>query len=141
MKHYRHVTWPDVIPEFFSVETVWAQASFEAARRAGEAYARRFSLLQLYSLCLLRHPRRASATLRALGRYTRDPRHASRSTVLAAALLTFVVVTAREGLRILGKVAARVLDRSRTGVHPAPDIFEASALCRREMSQLDLEVA
>lgn len=56
MKHYSRRDWPAMIPEFFSVETVWAQATVTACHKLGRAdLLNRFNFPGLYGLCFLRH--------------------------------------------------------------------------------------
>jgi hypothetical protein len=55
MKHFQQEPWPAVIPEFFSVETVWAQASWRAIGMANLGEERAFDLDHLYAVLSLRH--------------------------------------------------------------------------------------
>lgn len=136
MKHYRDVIWPDVIPEFFSVETVWGQASYEAVQRAGAEFVDRFSLPTLYALCLMRHPGRAELTLRSVERYARERSRAGALGALARSLLT---TGAGELLRVGAAVQRRVVRQPGKTVLPAADIQAASELCRRQLPPIPTE--
>lgn len=66
MRRYAGEPWPPEVPEFFSVETVWGQATLRALARAGNNDRSRFNDARFYSLLLLRHPDRWRATVAAL---------------------------------------------------------------------------
>lgn len=53
MSRFASMDWPPMVPRFFSVETVWAQAALEATRRA--SLGNSFNFPRLYALCLLNH--------------------------------------------------------------------------------------
>ncbi|MBZ5699349.1 MAG: glycosyltransferase family 2 protein [Acidobacteriia bacterium] len=56
MVAFRDEIWPEGNPEFFSIETVWAQAALEAVRRANwEEMLSVFNFPYLYAICFLRH--------------------------------------------------------------------------------------
>ncbi|MDF1598904.1 glycosyltransferase [Mesorhizobium sp. YIM 152430] len=55
MAAFKNVEWDDVIPKFFSVETVWANAAWETLRRTSPDHMSHFNLNRLYALCLLKH--------------------------------------------------------------------------------------
>lgn len=49
-------TWPVVLPRFFSVETIWANAAWETLIHVGQAaLLRHFNLARLYALCWFGH--------------------------------------------------------------------------------------
>ncbi|MDH5632654.1 MAG: glycosyltransferase [Gammaproteobacteria bacterium] len=54
IKPYRNLVWPDEIPRFFSVETVWAQAGY-ATLLANNISPEKMNLARLYGLCLVTH--------------------------------------------------------------------------------------
>jgi glycosyltransferase involved in cell wall biosynthesis len=57
MVRFKGEVWPDGVPEFFSVETVWAQAALEAVTRLKwEEMLSAFDFSYLYALCFSRHP-------------------------------------------------------------------------------------
>ncbi len=67
MQPFKDLHWPDVLPRFFSVETVWAHAAWETLRVAATDKQRHvFSLRRLYALCLLNHWDYRRETLSAL---------------------------------------------------------------------------
>lgn len=56
LKNYINYYWPSIIPSFFSVETVWAQATLATLNViADEKMSQKYSLEYLYSLMLLKH--------------------------------------------------------------------------------------
>lgn len=56
MKNYGNITWPRTVPSFFSVESVWAQATLEAIGLLQiEKRETQFSYSYLYALMLLKH--------------------------------------------------------------------------------------
>ena len=60
-------TWPERVPRFFSVETVWAEAAVRALQAMhATALLREFDFGYLYARCLLQHPHFRRATLDAM---------------------------------------------------------------------------
>lgn len=56
MQPFKDLHWPDVLPRFFSVETVWAHAAWESLNVAeAQKELEEFSLKRLYALCLFNH--------------------------------------------------------------------------------------
>ncbi|WP_082893858.1 glycosyltransferase family 2 protein [Pseudomonas marginalis] len=60
---FKNLTWPEIIPSFFSVETVWAHAAWETLPEV-DRY-KRFNLSRLYALCLFNHSDYFKQTVRA----------------------------------------------------------------------------
>lgn len=60
---FKNLNWPEIIPRFFSVETVWGHAAWETLehRKTTEGY----NLARLYALCFFHHPDFARETYRA----------------------------------------------------------------------------
>lgn len=63
MAAFSGLTWPKEVPDFFSVETVWAEAAIEAMH-AFMADSSLFNVDYLYAKCLLNHPRESVRILR-----------------------------------------------------------------------------
>jgi len=56
IKPYRDLVWPPLIPHFFSVETVWAQAALATlAAHKMDDEIHQFGFIKLYALCLSKH--------------------------------------------------------------------------------------
>lgn len=67
MRPFKDLQWPELLPRFFSVETVWAHAAWETLRLAGaDERLADFSLRRLYALCLFNHRDYRQATFAAL---------------------------------------------------------------------------
>jgi hypothetical protein len=63
---FKNLNWPNVLPKFFSVETVWAHAAWETLKNTGEnKWIGKFNLAKLYALCLFSHMDYRRATLDA----------------------------------------------------------------------------
>lgn len=62
---FKGLVWPDFIPQFFSVETVWAHAAWETLENVGTHEKSRFNFARLYALCLLHHRDYAEVVWRA----------------------------------------------------------------------------
>lgn len=65
MLNYQGEPWPREVPEFFSVETVWGQATLSAVKCADPSDFHRFNFPHFYALLLLRHPDRWRDTWRS----------------------------------------------------------------------------
>jgi Glycosyl transferase family 2 len=63
MKNFRDETWPADVPAFFSIETVWAQATLAAIQLHDPGMRVRFNHTYLHVLLLVRHPDRARQTM------------------------------------------------------------------------------
>lgn len=67
MQPFKDLHWPDTLPRFFSVETVWAHAAWETLRvTAADEMVAGFNLRRLYALCLFNHWDYRKATFAAL---------------------------------------------------------------------------
>lgn len=55
IKPFKNLAWPKLVPYFFSVETVWAQAAIETISSPAFASNKDFNYIRLYALCWLRH--------------------------------------------------------------------------------------
>jgi len=65
MRRFAQVVWPDLVPRFFSVETVWAQAGLEALRLTQQdVHIKEFDYTKLHAMCLWSHPEYAPTILR-----------------------------------------------------------------------------
>ncbi len=57
MRLFQNVVWPDLVPKFISVETVWAQAGVAALHATGQAEAlHHFNYVNLHARCLWTNP-------------------------------------------------------------------------------------
>jgi glycosyltransferase involved in cell wall biosynthesis len=51
-------TWSRIVPKFYSVQTIWGEATVNALRAMGRAdMLKRFNVPYLYSLCIVYHPK------------------------------------------------------------------------------------
>lgn len=65
MQAFHNLKWPDLVPKFFSVETVWAEAAVEALQATGRTdLLRQFNFPFLHALCIFYHPDFYSVTMR-----------------------------------------------------------------------------
>ena len=56
MKPFKGEAWPPEVPEFFGIETVWAQGTITACKKLGrEDLLARFDFTRLYAICMLKH--------------------------------------------------------------------------------------
>lgn len=56
IKPYKNLMWPELIPKFFSVETVWGQAAYETLSKLDSEKLKLFNFIHLYSVCIINHP-------------------------------------------------------------------------------------
>ena len=52
---FKNLVWPDFIPRFFSVETVWAHAAWQTLEHAAAGEKRQLNFAHLYALCFFHH--------------------------------------------------------------------------------------
>jgi hypothetical protein len=126
MQRYRGVAWPSELPAFFSVETVWGQATLSALARAGGEDIRRFDYHRLYARLLLRHRDRLAETMAAFHANDR-----ATGPGLAAALLA---EAGAMGMAVGQKLRRRILPDRDVTILPAPDIASASRLTAKRLA-------
>lgn len=69
MQSFQDLKWPEIVPAFFSVQTVWAEAAVEALQVIGRAdLLRQFNIPLLHALCAVSHPDYLLVTIRSLYR-------------------------------------------------------------------------
>lgn len=67
MQPFKNLQWPELLPRFFSVETVWAHAAWETLRLTeADEWLAVFNLRRLYALCLINHWDYRQATFAAV---------------------------------------------------------------------------
>ena len=132
LQNYRPLYWQDEVPRFFSVETVWAQASLVALEVAHGDNEAGYSFGKLYALCLLRHWDRRRETWRAI--QARLRRSGELGFGLSMQIGSAIVATlAHDCVRVVSFVKARTR-RAVTAVgsiHTAQNIAEAMAYLRQ----------
>ena len=128
MEHYKTEVWPSVIPEFFSVESVWAQAALAAVDLESPNYRARFNFGYLYALMFMRHGDRRSQTGKAISAYmaTSSESNFKLRMVIYANMAGLAVATARSAFQ---SVMARFV-RSNNDMTPAIDIETASIILK-----------
>jgi glycosyltransferase involved in cell wall biosynthesis len=114
MRGYAGEPWPDEVPQFFSVETVWGQATLAAIDRLDGKQRRFFNFPRFYALLLIRHPDRWRQILGSL--------RMARGTGLARSVPT----TGRVLLEHVGAAAVKLVRR----VYPDRQVqtFEADTI-------------
>ncbi len=66
MRPFKNLRWPEQIPQFFSVETVWAHAAWETLVACGrQDLLQRFNWPRLYALALFNHKDYRQAIMQA----------------------------------------------------------------------------
>ena len=68
-KRFRNLEWPDVLPRFVSVETVWAHAVHATLKAVAPERLGRYNMPRLYAMCLLKSFAYRGATLAAARRW------------------------------------------------------------------------
>lgn len=126
MKNYRNYVWPAIIPRFFSVESVWAQASLEAMDKVKDDYLCKFNFMGLYANMLLKHPDRLIEIKKAWMNYKLVRRQPSFEfyVKLTRSVTHETLKFARRKLESKLRIKASVI------VCTANDIEEASACAR-----------
>jgi len=130
--------WPDIIPRFYSVETIWAESAVVALRETNRVdLLREFNLPFLYALCLVTHPDFAGVIVRDMYRSFRIAHRNYAWNTLQFGRSLF----ARQSLQALATSQhVRVLLNSR-GIHAIKErvrrhlvdgVVEYSGLCNTE---------
>lgn len=134
MKHYRNEPWPSTIPEFFSVESVWSQASLAAMNLCEPKYKKRFNFALLYALMSIRHPDQSERIKKSIDSYLTAS--GMNSLHFAAKLkVSQMLIIARTGRDAFKAVRGRFV-KSKKLVMPAPDIETASAFVRAQFGKI-----
>jgi glycosyltransferase involved in cell wall biosynthesis len=125
MQRYRGVHWPADVPQFFSVETVWGQATLSAVDVAGGAERGQFGFARYYARLLVAHPDRVTETLAAV-----DSNPAVSRVQLAASLAG---EAGRTGWGVARKLWRKAVPDRTVEVLDAPDIMTASRLAAERL--------
>lgn len=99
--------WPEIVPKFFAVQTVWAQSGWNALKATGrEDVLRKFNVPLLHAMCMVFNPQYFAFTMRSFFRIIKS----SNSSFIIGAmhLLYYYVVT--WALRVLS-LLKRMLSR------------------------------
>lgn len=109
-RRFRDLAWPEVLPRFVSVETVWAHAVHATLAAVDPALLPRYRMTRLYATCLVRSPAwRAPITAAARA-------WARREGIAPAALWARVgVEAAAEAARRAARLAHRALRPTAAG--------------------------
>lgn len=65
-KRFRNLVWPEEVPSFFSVETVWMQAAMETLKIANPSDVGKINFARFYALCLLKHGDNYKSVLKSI---------------------------------------------------------------------------
>jgi hypothetical protein len=127
---YQDLAWPDIIPSFFSVETLWASAALEAFKQIDRSdLIKRFGVGYLYGVSLVKHPNFLVQVLKSI----------SSAHKLAYVNLKVLYIQIMLGaVRTIGEICMWVIKRMR---HPAPrgDAYEVSNLKDTQAGVVALE--
>lgn len=105
IKPFLNLNWPDTIPKFFSVETVWSQAAWSTiySQKNAEShlFLERFNLNQLYALCLLKHRHYSKLTWRAFKNAKTQGLKVSRLSIVYNYAISVLEIIVRKSKRLL----------------------------------------
>lgn len=120
---FKNLIWPDEIPKFFSVETVWAHAAWETLKHSkSQDEFNRFGLSRLYALCLFNHWDSRRYTFTAW----RASRQASQSNNTMLKLsVDFATVASSHVLSRIKRLANPSPSNGREVVCVVPTVYEA----------------
>lgn len=124
MKHYKGEAWPGEVPEFFSVESVWAQATLAAISKDANKHYGRFNFGRLYALMYLNHLDQSSRVSSAIQAYLKAAK-VSRPLFYLSLAWNGIGVGLGHFRKAVRTIASRFV-RPDTSVASAVDIFEAS---------------
>jgi hypothetical protein len=134
IKPYKDLVWPELIPKFFSVETVWGQAAYETLGKLDASRLDSFNFIALYSTCLVNHPDYRSEIFKALTVY-KNAFHLTAASVygrLAWSVMKLVIAkTSRLAKRALKPTAAG----GRFFVPNIENVFEAGGALKTFLDQ------
>jgi hypothetical protein len=127
MKPYKNLDWPTGVPEFFSVETVWASASIEAINSLGRKdLIESYNYALLHALCAIRHPDYLSLIVKSYESILEAQR---RSRLLG--YMDILKESICIGFRFWVRVARRIIIRLNPGraVYPKLSNIHEAAQC------------
>jgi hypothetical protein len=133
MLRYKGEPWPAEVPEFFSVETVWAQATLRAIDRAADGDRLQYGFNHLYALCLLRHPDRVRETLRAIRSHLGQ--HGIVKSIATTLMLVarVAVVAIEPAILVCQKLYRKVRPDPLVRAFKAATVIEASRIVQLEL--------
>lgn len=65
-KRFKNLNWPEVLPRFTSVETVWAQSVYDTLQAMEPSLQGDYNFYEVYAACLLRHQDYRNETFQAI---------------------------------------------------------------------------
>lgn len=116
--------WPQMIPAFYSVETVWAHAAYETLRLLEEPTLEDFCYPRLYAQCLLRHRDEVEHTRRSMAYYNNHYSKRHLSTLLQT-LTEAAKTTSTEALRLAVRALRPTAAGGRRFVGGIPTVAQA----------------
>jgi glycosyltransferase involved in cell wall biosynthesis len=134
MKNFKNESWPKEVPEFFSIETIWAQAALSAIRLQDNVKISKFNFTRLYALLLIRHPDRIKVTLAALKKLNRNARSVGCRVSYGKLIFETIKVTISDTYSILRKIFRKAHPDPKVEVHAFLSIIEATRFIRQKFN-------
>lgn len=108
-KRFKNLKWPNLLPQFTSVETVWAQAAYSTLKSLDADLLKEYNFLKLYAVCYLRHWDKRTHIDQSLAVY-KNERNLSRLSIYMSIFFEIskeiVTLIFRYGKRLLTPTAA-----------------------------------
>lgn len=130
-KRFRNLAWPDVLPRFASVETVWAHAVHSTLEAVDPPALAAYNLPRLYGACLLNAPAYREAVWAAARNWSRrgGPKGAALGAAIGAAFARALAAKA-------GSLARRALHPTAAGGRLYRDDLADIGACRDAFESL-----
>jgi glycosyltransferase involved in cell wall biosynthesis len=122
-KRFKNLIWPIIIPQFVSVENVWAQSAYETLTCLKPGALEDYNYLRVYALNLIKHPEQRKNILLAYSSYLKKNNHSFVTSVK----LIFCVF--QEVFRLISTLGYRALTPTAAGnrnyIDNVPDIHSS----------------
>lgn len=135
IKPYKSLHWPAGVPEYFSVETVWASAAIEAISASDRKdLLSYFNYALLHATCAFRHPDYLAVTLNT---YNKLLASQGKNRIVGYLNLAreMVVVCFRFGKRVIDKLMPMLFKTRRIEHHHLQNIDEAAQSALRHLKE------
>jgi len=124
IKPYKNLVWPELIPRFFSVETVWGQAAYETLSKLDKEKLKEFNFVYLYSICLVNHPDYSKEIFKSIIFY-KNEFNLNYFSMFSKIIYTIMNIGTRKFIRIFKRAMKPTASGGRFFIPNVKNIYEA----------------
>ncbi|WP_261588852.1 glycosyltransferase family 2 protein [Escherichia coli] len=140
MKRFKSYVWPNLLPRYFSVETVWAQAGLVTIQKIDNNKG--FNFIKFYALCLIKHRPYKKFIIDEIKKYKKV--NGGFNCIIYTKIIYHMSYFYINGISNLSKkiikyVFKKLKSQEKQKNIKANDIFEARMIIEKELSKETFE--